>query len=204
MGWWNHISIQPQIYLSLTDIAAALSHTNAGKNTKPGKRAAQRDGLASRIKAVCDLTDESDSPTIVWCLGNDESAQLARRIEGAVELCGDYSVHKKEAILTAFTEGSPYNGAPIKVLVSKTSICGLGVNLQRVHRQIFSTITENATTFYQSVRRSHRFGQTQRVAVYVVASEAEGDVLKALQAKQEVLESSWVKLTALARSSWGV
>ena len=94
-----------------------------GKNIKPGKRAAQADGLSSRIKAVCDLTDDDDSPTIVWCLGNDESAQLASRIEGAIELRGDYSVSKKEAILTAFTDGSPYNGAPIKVL----EYCDIGI-----------------------------------------------------------------------------
>ena len=89
------------------------------------------------------------------------------------------------------------------MLVSKTSICGLGVNLQRVHRQIFSTLTDNGTTFYQSVRRSHRFGQTQRVAVFVVTSEAEGDVLQKLRNWHEAIETAWLKLTAMTKDIWG-
>ena len=89
------------------------------------------------------------------------------------------------------------------MLVAKTSICGLGVNLQRVHRQIFCTIADNATTFYQSVRRSYRFGQEHRVLITVVRSEAEADKLTPMLARRGAIEASWDKLAVISRSAWG-
>jgi len=135
-------------------------------------------------------------------VGNDESALLAARIEGAVEMRGEYGVKKKEAILTAFTKGEPYNGNLIRVLVTKCSMCGLGINLQRVHRQIFCTVTDNATAFYQSVRRSYRFGQKHKVDVFVISSEAEGDVLQGLRDKQAAMDESWSQITTKMKELW--
>ena len=178
---------------------------DAGKTAGKGKSDARKDGLGQRIKAACELANASDSPAIVWCVGNEESKRLAEGIEGAVELRGEYDFERKEAIITAFADGTPFVGCPsvpIKVLVAKTSMCGLGVNLQRASRQIFATATDNGTTFYQSVRRSYRFGQTQNVTIVVVRSEAEGNILQKLRDQQDDADGAWEGVVSVSKDAW--
>lgn len=144
------------------------------------RQKARRASISDRVTAATELIKKDpDAQWMVWCDLNDESAELARIIPGAVEVKGsDSDEHKKRAML-GFSDGS------VKVLVSKPSIAGWGMNFQRCHNQVFVGLSDSYEQFYQAVRRCWRFGQTKPVNVYVVTADTEGAVVQNIKRKEE-------------------
>ncbi len=70
------------------------------------------------------------------------------------------------------------------IIISKPSILGFGVNMQRAARMAFVGVTDSWEAYYQAVRRCWRFGQSRPVDVHVFASEAEGSVVANLARKE--------------------
>jgi hypothetical protein len=105
---------------------------------------------------------------------------LADRVAAcaAMQIAGADSVDVKEQRLVDFAEGR------IRVLVSKPSICGWGLNWQHSARMAFVGVTDSYEAYYQAVRRCWRFGQTRDVHVHVFASKAEGAVVQNLKRKE--------------------
>ena len=71
-----------------------------------------------------------------------------------------------------------------RVLVSKPSIAGWGMNWQQCHEMIFVGLSDSFEAYYQAVRRCWRFGQTKPVTVHIVISDAEGCVKDNVERKQ--------------------
>src|SRR5690606_16929181 len=61
---------------------------------------------------------------------------------------------------------------------------GFGVNLQACAVQVFSTITDSFERYYQCVRRSHRYGQTQPVRIYVPLTQLDDAICRNVMDKQ--------------------
>jgi hypothetical protein len=141
-------------------------------------RTAQRASLDARVEACAALVNGSSEQWLVWCHLNAESAALAAAIPDAVEVKGSDSLAHKEDGLLGFAEGR------YRVLVSKPSIAGFGLNLQRCARVVFVGLSYSYEQFYQAVRRCWRYGQTRPVDCYLVTSEAEGAVLQAIERKE--------------------
>lgn len=141
-------------------------------------RAARKSSLADRVNVVAELVNQSDQPWIVWCDRNDESDALARAIHDAVEVRGSHDADEKEARIMSFIDRKA------RVLLSKPSICGAGLNLQHAAHQAFCGLSFSWEAFYQSVRRSYRFGQCREVEIHIVTSAAEMKVLEAIKRKQ--------------------
>lgn len=76
-----------------------------------------------------------------------------------------------------------------RVLVSKASIFGHGLNFQHCHNTAFVGISHSFEAWYQAIRRTYRFGQTQPVDCHVITSSAEGPVVANLKRKQADAES---------------
>ena len=142
------------------------------------RRSARRASMDRRVEACAKIVNADCQPWIVWCDLNAESDALARAIDGAVEVRGSMTIDEKESALAAFSRGE------VRVLVSKPSICGWGLNWQHCRRQAFVGVTDSWEAYFQAVRRSWRFGQTEPVDVHVFASEAEGAVVKNLARKE--------------------
>jgi hypothetical protein len=70
------------------------------------------------------------------------------------------------------------------VLITKPSIAGFGLNMQRCSRMAFVGVTDSFESYYQAVRRCWRFGQKNAVHVHIYASELEGAVLANLKRKE--------------------
>lgn len=113
---------------------------------------------------------------VAWCQLNDESRQLTRLIDGAVEVTGSDSVEAKEEKLAAFGAGQ------VRVLVIKPAIGAWGLNWQHCHRMTYFP-SHSYEQYYQAVRRCLRFGQTYPVTVDVVTTEGGRGVLANLQRK---------------------
>lgn len=142
------------------------------------RRDARKESIADRVKACADLVNADDERWLVWCDLNAESEALTKAIRGAVEVKGaDESEHKERA-LTDFAAGR------IRVLVSKPSIAGWGMNFQRCARIAFVGVTDSWESYYQAVRRCWRFGQSRQVEVNIFASDLEGAVVANLRRKE--------------------
>lgn len=142
------------------------------------QRDARRESLAARVAACAEMVNGSAEPWLVWCDLNDESSALAAAIPDAVEVRGSDSNEHKERAVWDFIEGRA------RVLVTKPSICGMGLNMQRCAHVAFVGLGYSWELYYQAIRRVYRFGQKRPVTVKVIVGEAEGRVVEAIQKKQ--------------------
>jgi SNF2 family DNA or RNA helicase len=95
----------------------------------------------------------------------------------AVEVRGSDSESEKERKLSAFSTGEE------RLLITKPSIAGLGMNWQHCQRMIFHSISFSWESYYQAVRRCWRFGQTKPVDVHVILAECDDILEKAIANK---------------------
>jgi hypothetical protein len=121
---------------------------------------------------------DADEPWVVWCDLNAEGDAHTKAINGAVQIAGSDSTEVKEQRLADFAAGK------FRVLVSKPSICGFGLNWQHAARMAFVGVTDSFESYYQAVRRCWRFGQTRDVHVHIFASSSEGAVVANLRRKE--------------------
>lgn len=143
------------------------------------RREARKLSLVDRVTACADRVNaDAAEPWVVWCDLNAEGDALTKAIPGAVQIAGSDPLEVKEQRLLDFAAGR------IRVLVSKPSICGWGLNWQHVARMAFVGVTDSYEAYYQAVRRAWRFGQTRPVDVHIFASKAEGAVVANLRRKE--------------------
>lgn len=142
------------------------------------RRDARRASLAQRVAACAEMVNASTDPWIVWCDLNAESDALCDAIGDAVEIRGSDTPEAKESRMLDFAAGR------IRVLVTKPSIAGFGLNWQHCAHVAFVGVTDSWEAYYQAVRRCWRFGQQRPVNVHIFASELEGAVVANLERKE--------------------
>jgi hypothetical protein len=143
------------------------------------RRHARKESLESRVKKAAKIAQETEGQCLIWCDLNAESELLTKSIPGAVEVKGsDSAEHKKNAML-GFSKGE------IKILVTKPSIAGFGMNWQSCADMIFTGLSDSYEQYYQAVRRCYRFGQTRPVNVHIVISAKEGCVKENIERKTQ-------------------
>jgi len=138
---------------------------------------ARRDTVDERVALAASITP-ADRPFVWWCNLNSESEALAKAIPGAVELRGSDSDDAKEQKIAGFLDGS------IRVLVTKSSIAGFGLNFQHCADTGFVGLNDSFEQVFQAVRRFWRFGQTKPVTAHFIAAETEGAVVANLRRKE--------------------
>lgn len=143
------------------------------------RRGARRSSMSDRVKACADLVNSSNEEWLVWCDLNAESDALTKAIAGAVEVRGSNTPEYKEEKLLGFSSGE------FRVLVSKPSICGHGMNYQHCRNMVFVGLSDSYEALYQATRRCWRFGQEREVNCYIVTGEAEGAVVANIERKEK-------------------
>jgi superfamily II DNA or RNA helicase len=134
--------------------------------------------LKQRCQLAADLASH-DKPVTVWCETNDESAMLAKMIDGAVEVRGDLDPDEKERRLLGFADGQ------YRVIVTKPKLAGFGVNWQHCAHAVFASISFSYEQHYQAVRRSHRFGQSETVRNDIVIADTEASIWNVINTKSD-------------------
>lgn len=142
------------------------------------RRNARKNSLAERVRACAEMVNASDEPWIIWCDLNAEGDALRNAIPDAVEIRGSDTEQQKEQRLRDFARGD------IRVLVTKPSIAGWGLNWQHCRNIAFVGVTDSWESYYQAVRRCWRFGQKRDVHVHIFASEQEGSIVANLKRKE--------------------
>lgn len=142
------------------------------------RRYARRMSIADRVADCASIVNADRQPWVVWCDLNAEGDALRAAIPDGVEIRGSDDADDKERRLAEFAAGR------IRVLITKPSIAGFGLNWQHCARMAFVGVTDSFESYYQAVRRCWRFGQKRDVHVHVFASSAEGAVVANLKRKE--------------------
>ncbi|MDM8313634.1 DEAD/DEAH box helicase [Clostridium cadaveris] len=146
------------------------------------RREARRNSLEDRLSKAKELVKDTNEQFLIWCDFNYESEILKKELKG-IEVKGSDTPEHKESSMLGFSDGD------IKILITKPSIAGFGMNWQQCHNIIFFGLSDSYEQFYQAVRRCWRFGQKEKVNVYVIIGEREVAVLNNIKRKQENLET---------------
>ena len=143
------------------------------------RRDARRASMADRVAECAAIVNSQPGESwVVWCDLNAEGDALTAAIDGAVQISGSDDPEVKEKRLQDFANGL------IRVLVSKPSICGFGLNWQHSARMAFVGVTDSYEAYYQAVRRIWRFGQARECHVHIFAASSEGAVVANLKRKE--------------------
>jgi hypothetical protein len=163
----------------------SVEHQNSGEylfameaQTLSERITARRESVSDRVKKCAELVNGSKEPWLIWCNLNSESDELESEIPDAVQLQGSEKMESKIEKLTGFSTGR------IRILVTKPSIAGHGMNWQHCRNVVFVGLSDSWEQYYQAVRRCWRFGQTQDVRVYIITSTAEGQVVSNIKRKE--------------------
>ena len=143
------------------------------------RREARKQSLLERVKACAKMVNADNHQWIIWCDLNDEGDALEKAIPDAVQIAGKHDEETKERRLHDFKTGKA------RVLISKCSITGFGLNWQHCKRMAFVGVTDSFESYYQAVRRCWRFGQKSPVDVHIFASNQEGAIVQNLKRKEQ-------------------
>lgn len=143
------------------------------------RQQARKNSISDRVQMCADMVNNSKEPWLIWCNLNSESEALKKAINDAVEVKGSDSNEHKENSMIGFSEGD------IRVLVTKPSIAGYGMNWQHCSNMAFVGLSDSYEQYYQAVRRCWRFGQENPVQVHVITAETEGAVVTNIKRKEE-------------------
>jgi len=161
------------------------------------QRAERRRTIGERCEMAASLVSDTGRPAVCWAHLNDESQMLCSMIDGAVEVSGSDSDEDKEERFLAFQRGE------IRVLVTKPSIAGFGLNWQHCAHQTFFP-SHSFEQFYQATRRSWRFGQKNEVIVDIITSEGEAKVLENMQRKQKAATALFEHVVRLMKNELNI
>lgn len=143
------------------------------------RNSARRDSVIDRVKKCADIVNDSKHQFVIWCHLNRESELLSKSIEDSKDVKGSDSIEYKEKTIQEFTDGK------LRVLITKPSIAGFGMNWQHIHNMCFVGLSDSWEQFYQAIRREWRFGQTKKVNVHVISADSEGAVLDNIKRKEK-------------------
>jgi len=136
--------------------------------------------LLERANRCAEIVNNSTEQFVVWCDTNGEADALKRLIPDSIEVRGSDKPETKEMAGIKFVNGE------YRVLISKPTIFGYGLNFQNCFNTVFCGLTYSYENYYQAVRRFYRFGQTKPVNVYRVIGSTELHILDTINRKQGV------------------
>lgn len=155
-----------------------------------GRAKVRQATLPARVAEAVRLANSTTDQWVVWCGLNAEASGVAKGVPDAVNVTGDMTPEAKAEALEAFQDGI------IRVLVTKPSIAGFGMNFQNAHRMAFVGLGDSYEAYYQAIRRCWRFGQTEPVDVSVIVSRLEHQIVNNVQRKEQEAAQSTAELVA--------
>lgn len=158
------------------------------------QREERRFTMGARTKRAVELCQGSDA-FIIWGELNDECDSAQKAIDGSIQVKGADDPEKKRKGLNDFSNGVA------RVLITKPSIAGFGMNWQHCHKMIFLGASHSYEMVYQAIRRCWRFGQRHEVDVYILRSDTEGAIISNYRRKEAAAESMMQGMTERIRSS---
>jgi len=158
----------PEGYLFFTRLKGVQDRARVRKAT-----------IAERCAIAAELANANGDQWLLWSGLNEESRILAELVPGGVEVQGSQSPEDKAAALESFQDGK------IRVLITKPSIAGFGMNFQNAHNMAFVGLDDSYEKYYQAIRRCYRFGQTKAVNAHIILATIQRAIYANVRRKEE-------------------
>ena len=185
----NATSVENHTKRSGADDSLSIIATKAGLSEDSYAKTVTMDSDTSKMIQRSYLQPSATSEKrkteswILWCNLNDEQEALEKIFgDECVSVYGTLPPEEKVARIWSFINGDK------RILISKPTICGFGLNFQFCHKVIFVGLTDSFEATYQAIRRVWRFGQSERVEVYFIHADIEGNVVDNLKRKERDFE----------------
>jgi len=148
-----------------------------------GRRAARRASIAERCVLLELMILAEPGHWLVWHDLNDEGRALRDLLGKDCVL-----IEGKDSPESRLEKHARWISGQSRVLITKPSIFGWGMNWQHCSRVAFLGLGDSFEQWYQAVRRCWRFGQTKSVAVSVITSSAEVGIVENVRRKEREAE----------------
>lgn len=125
---------------------------------------------------------EPAEPWVLWCDTDYEADSITAALAGVervAEVRGSQPVEAKERAIEGFATGE------VRVLVTKPSVCGFGLNWQHAARTIFVGRSFSYEAWYQAIRRMWRFGQKRPVECHLITAAGEDQIGRVIDRKAD-------------------
>ncbi|NID14989.1 DNA methyltransferase [Luteibacter yeojuensis] len=139
----------------------------------------KRESLPARVAKLQEIRSEDlAAHRILWHDLEDERRAIEKAVPDAVSVYGSQDLDDREQAIIDFSDGK------FRELAAKPVIAGAGCNFQRhCAWAVFLGIGFKFRDFIQAIHRIQRFGQTQRVRIDLIYTEAEREVRQQLERK---------------------
>lgn len=173
---------------NIGDLFGAVTVSATGMHTVKRATARARAEIASEI-----VRSEPSECWVVWVDTDYEADEVTKALEGVprvAEVRGSFPIERKEDTLTGFLDGT------VRVLITKPSVTGFGLNWQHCARTIFVGRSFSYEAWYQAIRRLWRFGQRRSVQCHLIVASGEESIGRVIDRKASEHESMKQSMTA--------
>lgn len=139
----------------------------------------KRKSMQKKAEIIIDFIKDKKKQFIIWCGLNEESDYLEKYISGSVQLSGKQMQSDKIKEIENFKNGKT------QILITKPKIAGFGMNFQNCHNMIFFGLSDSYESYYQCIRRCWRYGQKEKVNIYIVLNVSEQAILNNVITKEK-------------------
>lgn len=195
---WHRITADHEKAWNLTDQNGQrflIKDTAAGVQQAMKEK---RDSLDARIAQGLEIIDGlACEQLVVWCNLNDEQSAIERGLkERGISYSSVHGSLSPEAQEERLYE---WKARKSRVLISKAQMLGSGVNLQQCHTAIYVGLDFKFRDFIQSVHRLQRYGQTHRVELHCIHTDAEDHVVDILLGKWAQHDAMVARMRAIVQ-----
>lgn len=150
-----------------------------------------------RARKAAELAASDSEPWVLWVDTDYEADAVKAIFPEAIEVRGSMTQEQKEDRLRRFADGSA------RVLLTKSSICGFGLNWQHCHKTAFVGRSFSYEAWYQAVRRFWRYGQKSPVDVHLIVAEGEDAIGRVIERKADDHARMKAAMSAAMRRNMG-
>jgi hypothetical protein len=158
------------------------------------QRNARKVSMNDRVKGIAERVNNSTDQWIVWGETNAECDLAMKMIRDSVQVAGRDTEQHKEDSAVRFVRGD------IRVLISKASIFGHGLNWQHCHEVAYLGWSNSFEQFDQSLHRVHRYGQANEVNVYIATTDFDGAIVRNIERKRAEYDHMMDKVIGRTRA----
>lgn len=163
------VDYKPDNQLFFTGLSGIQDRHNVRKTTAD-----------DRIQESLEIINGGSDQWIVWCGLQEEADKISACLDNFRQVKGADTPEYKAKAFEDFQDGK------YRILVTKPSIAGFGMNFQNAHNMLFLGLSDSWESYYQCIRREWRFGQLSEVNVHIVLSEAEREIYTNVMNKETV------------------
>ena len=155
----------------------------------------KRDSLPARLAKLLEIrAEDPDAHRIIWHDLEDERRAIEKAAPSAVSVFGTQDLDEREQAIADFSDGH------IAELSTKPILAGAGCNFQRhCSWAVFMGIGHKFRDFIQAIHRIQRFGQSGRVRIDIIYTEAERGTRRSLEAKWAQHDETMETVSAIIR-----